>query len=205
MRNLDADMIAELQKLEFYEFWLVEFGFAVPHRVTDFDRPIWFGGNRFDPGPMEITELNISSTFSVDSVTVEVGNASAAFGAMLLGEDARFKSMKVYMGVLKDLYTPIVHLVFDGLIAEWELREDEARIQAVNEFFRWNKYTLRIAQPSCPWVFKGTECAYSGEATWCDQSRARCEALGNKNNFGGDRWVVDTAEKQVWWGRLPAV
>ena len=205
MRNLDANMIAELQKLEFYEFWLVEFGFAVPCRLTDFDRPIYHNANRFSPDAIRVDDINVSSTFSVDSVTLSVGNASAAFGALILGEDVRFKPLKVYIGVLKDLYTPIVHLVFDGFLAEYDLEEDEAQIQAVNEFFLWNKRTLRIAQPSCPWVFKGPggECGYAGASAWCDQSYARCLALGNDLNFGGNRWVVDTAEKQVWWGRLP--
>jgi phage-related protein len=54
---------------------------------------------------------------------------------------------------------------------------------------------------SCPWVFKGTECAYSGGESTCDQTYERCRFLSNTDNFGGDRFINSLMQKEIWWGR----
>jgi len=93
------------------------------------------------------------------------------------------------------------HSLFYGLIADWDLDEEEAKIEVQNELVFWSKRTLRKCSSSCPWEFKGTECGYSGGQTWCNQSYERCDELSNTDNFGGFRFLPTIAEKDIWWGR----
>ena len=89
-----------------------------------------------------------------------------------------------------------------GFISSWELSSDnQVRISVKNEAMLWAKKTLRIHSSSCPWVFKGTECGYSGTATWCDRNYARCGELLNTDNYGGFRFLPSIMEKEIWWGR----
>ena len=81
--------------------------------------------------------------------------------------------------------------------------EPDMEIRIVNEMVLWNQKTLRIAQSTCPWIFRGAECGYGGSASWCDQSYERCTALGNADRFGGFEFLPSIMERQVWWGRIP--
>ena len=89
-----------------------------------------------------------------------------------------------------------------GFISSWELSSDnQVRISVKNEAMLWAKKTLRIHSSSCPWVFKGTECGYTGTATWCDRNYARCGELLNTDNYGGFRFLPSIMEREIWWGR----
>lgn len=89
-----------------------------------------------------------------------------------------------------------------GIIGGWQLYDENTlKITITNELVLWNKKPLRIQMSSCPWVFKGTECAYSGGESTCDQTYERCRFLGNTDNFGGDRFINSLMQKEIWWGR----
>lgn len=89
-----------------------------------------------------------------------------------------------------------------GIIGGWQLYDENTlKITITNELVLWNKKPLRIQMSSCPWVFKGPECAYSGGESTCDQTYERCRFLGNTANFGGDRFINSMMQKEIWWGR----
>ena len=109
----------------------------------------------------------------------------------LTGTDPR-----TYIGSIGD---PI--LVFNGQIDSWDLTEEEISINVNSELARWSQNTQAIHSSSCRWKeFKGTECGYTGDETWCDRSYIRCDALNNTNNFGGFRWLPSIEDKDIWWG-----
>jgi len=201
MRNVDSNIIAQWEGRQFTEFWLLELAFAQTHRYTDFDRSITVT-DRFMPRDFKVASIRGAAGLSVDSVRVEIANGDAVMSSILQSSDCRFRPCKLWAGVMVD-FTPYAHLLFQGLLAEWDATEKDVTLEIVNEFFLWRKRTLRVVSPSCPWPFKGTECAYAGASAWCDQSYERCSTLGNTANFGGDRFAPSTAEKQIWWGRVP--
>lgn len=201
MRNVDSSIVAQWEGRQFTEFWLLELAFAQTWRYTDFDRSITVT-DRFAPRDFKVTSIRGAAGLSVDAVRVEIANGDAVLSSILQSSDCRFRPCKVWAGVMVD-FTPYAHLLFQGLLAEWEATEKDVTLEIVNEFFLWRKRTLRVVSASCPWPFKGAECAYSGGGAWCDQSYERCSALGNTAGFGGDRFAPSTAEKQVWWGRVP--
>ena len=99
--------------------------------------------------------------------------------------------------------------IIRGFIGGWELFDDtKAKVTITNELILWNKRSLRTAQSSCPWIFKGgtdnPECGYSGLETQCDQSWENCKDLGNDENFGGNRFLPALMEKKIWWGSKSA-
>ena len=93
-------------------------------------------------------------------------------------------------------------LVFQGELSFYEIEDDIVTIDVVNELIRWRRKTSRRAQSSCPWPFKGTECAYAGDETWCDQTYDRCATLANTDSFGGNRFLPSLRDKKIWWGRV---
>ena len=133
----------------------------------------------------------------------EIGNVDLQMSAVFLIEDIMNKWGILRIGFLDSDNTIIDQPfeVFRGLVSTWKLSEPKASITLVNEFILWNKKTLRKHQSACRWPFKGTECKYAGAETWCDQSHARCLALSNQDNFGGDRWLPDLMEKEIYWGK----
>ncbi len=203
MRNVNSNIVTAWEGKQFTEFWLLEFQFSQTHRFTDFDRAIMNGADRFAPRDFTVSSIRMAAGLSVDSVRLEMSNADAMISSLLQNEDCRFKTVLVRCGVLVG-WTVYTHLIFQGLLAEWDSTERDVDVEVVNEFYLWKKRSLRVVSPSCPWPFKQLECAYAGAQSWCDQSYERCVTLTNKDNFGGDRFAPSTAEKQIWWGRVKA-
>lgn len=200
MRNVNVNLSGEWATRQFTEFWLVEFQFSQTHRYTDFDRSI-VDTNRFAPRDFKVNSIRGAAGMSVDSVRIEMANADAVISTILQMEDCRFKTAKIWCGVLSG-WSVYTHLMFQGLLSEWLATEQTVEIEAVNEFYLWKKRSLRVVSPSCPWPFRGAECAYAGGSDWCDRSYERCTTIANTVSFGGDRFAPSTAEKSIWWGRV---
>lgn len=231
MRNLDADMLIELQSEVLSTYFLLEFRFASTYYYTDNDVPIYYNGNRYIPLGFYFQNIGYSSSMAVDTVTLEINNQTSAFSAIVLGEDVRNYPAVLYFGVrLRDTvgtmqwetgvewdsstqwetpvgaYRFITEEIFRGIVGGWTIKGDSVvSIEIANELILWNKKTLRNHSSSCQWGFKGTECAYAGTQTWCDQSYDRCVELGNSDNFGGFRFLPALEEKEIWWGRTQGV
>jgi hypothetical protein len=141
---------------------------------------------------------------SVDRATIQLADVDQQIIGALLNHDERGKVGVVHVGALNS-GNQIIGLaeVFRGFVDSWEKVESQVNITLANEFILWRKQSLRTASSTCPWVFKGVECAYSGGETWCDQSWDRCNNLSNTNCFGGDRFIPSLTGINIWWGKLP--
>ena len=138
-----------------------------------------------------VTGVTITST--ADGTTYNWASKEAGFN---------YNDASGYTYKLERERSLLVQEFIRGFISSWELSSDnQVRISVKNEAMLWAKKTLRIHSSSCPWVFKGTECGYSGTATWCDRNYARCGELLNTDNYGGFRFLPSIMEKEIWWGR----
>jgi hypothetical protein len=204
VRNFDAGLAAELAKSAYRFFNAVEFQFTTPAYYTDFQYPLYIGGNKYEPIGMKIGSIATAAIMSADKVTLEIDDTNLGISAILLNEDARNKAAVITFGAVGSDFQIIASAeMFRGFIDGWELKEPTAEITIVNEFILWRKKTLRTAQATCPWLFKGTECTYAGAETWCDRSYERCQTLSNDANFGGFRFLPSIMDKEIWWGRIP--
>lgn len=206
MRTLNATLKTEYEKDAFSFFLMLKIGLSAALRFTDADVPLYYDGEKYEPRNFTFNDLSIAAALSVDRLTIEIDTTDGVVGAALLSEDARNREVFAYVGAnVKSSGNQIVEEFFRGRLDSWELKGNTtAAIEAVNELIFWNKKALRIQSSTCPWEFKGTECGYSGAETWCDQSYERCAALANADNFGGFRFLPSIAEKEIWWGRVPA-
>lgn len=204
MRDLSALIKAALAAEEGAMFWFLELQFDTSLKYTNCDIDLYYSGNKFETMPFDIAPVKYSAKSSVDKVTIDIQNVDLQMSAVFLNENIMNKWGILRIGFF-DNNGVIIDQIFElfrGLVSTWKLSEPKASITLVNEFIFWNKKTLRKHQSACRWPFKGTECGYSGAETWCDQGYARCLVLGNTDNFGGDRWLPDLMEKEIYWGRI---
>lgn len=202
MRNFDATIAAELAKENFTFFFMLELQLSSTLRITDFDVPVYDeDDNLFTPVGFKFDNITGSAALAVESLDIEIDDTNQAISAAVLGEDVRNKWAILYIGVYADQI--VTQEFMRGIIGGWELFDDnKAKITITNEMVLWKKRPLRIQMSSCPWVFKGEECGYTGSESTCDQSYDDCNGIkGNAANFGGDRFLPALMEKEIWWGR----
>jgi hypothetical protein len=206
MRIINSDISAELQKEVLRFFAMVEFVFgSATYRYNETEESIYDAdGNKYLPRSFTFANIDTTSGMSASQIDIVMDDTDKTFSAILLGEDVRNKVVKLYIGAVTETagVTDIVTEEFmRGIVGGWELSEDnKAKITIQNEFILWAKKTLRIQSSSCPWVFKGTECTYAGQETWCDQSYPRCKALANSDYFGGFRFLPSITGTEIKWG-----
>lgn len=205
MRNFDPTMLAELAKEVVEAFCLLEFQFtSATYRYCDRDVSVFVSGDRYYPRGFQFRNVSLSSSMSVDKVSITLDDVDSVFTAIVLSEDVRNKPVIIKVGVRLTDGTEIVEDFFTGILAAWDIEGDcKVNVEVANEFILWNKKTLRKHSSSCPWSFKGTECGYGGTAIEvCDKSYDTCLSIGNEVHFGGFRFIPVIADTELWWGKV---
>jgi len=201
--GVDPAFLASLQNESARVVALVDFGFATPYRVTNLDIDYWYGGQQYLAREVSIGVIVSTSGLSVDRVEIKVANPSRELSAILLGADQRGKLVTIRVAAIDDDGQLIGSgEAFAGLLSNYEIFDDRADLKCVNFLVMWKKKAMRKAQSSCPWPFRGSECGFAGSEDWCNQTYDRCAALGNTDNFGGNRFLDYLAEARIWWGRV---
>ncbi len=159
----------------------------------------------YQPISMEVANIQQTQGFSIDKVSVEMSNIDLTFSSILQSQDTLNRTCvltQIYLS--PDTYTEIGRVEwFRGPLLEWgDLTQDSVRLTIGNEFSFWNKKTLRMPSPQCPWFFKADRCGYTGIETVCDRSATRCRELNNFDRFGGREFISDTEDQTVEWGAV---
>jgi len=202
MRNFLPGITDAIESESLTYFFLLELQFNNTLRITDCDIPIIYDSETFTPREFKFGDISGSVALAVENIDIEIDDTDQALTAIVLNEDVRNKWAILYVGAIDSDGTVTVQEFSRGIIGGWELYDDNIiKLGITNELVLWNKRPLRIQMSSCPWVFKGTECGYSGAATSCDQTYQRCVVLANTDNFGGDRFLNSLIVKELWWGR----
>lgn len=209
MRDLGVLTRAAMESTTGKFFWFLEMEFNTTHRYTDCDIDLYMTPtvsgalNKFEAMPFSFDSIKYSTKSSVDKLKIDIQNTTLLCSATTLNEDIRNKWVTVWVAFIdednKIIETPFE--TFKGLVDTWSLNEGVGSITLVNEFVFWNKKVMRKHSDSCPWVFKGLECGYTGPALECDRSYDKCMGFVNTDNFGGFRWLPVLAEKEIYWGR----
>jgi len=234
MKDFDNSLIAQIISEEAITFWMIDFKVSATttYYYSTLDINVVYSGNTYTPYEFTIKPINQSSSMSVDRVNVEFASVNLGMSAILLNNTVQGYESTIRFGVFSSDGGSILledgtgflledggallaedstggeqiiaEELFSGIANEWTIDVNKANISFVSEFVYWNKKTLRKHGALCSWVFKGTECTYSGAATQCNKSYKRCIALGNTNQFGGFRFLPSIEEKEIWWGKKPA-
>lgn len=207
--DLDPGFIAQLEAEAAFMVVAGKFEFGGnSYRWCDGTIPFYMDGEKYTPVGMRIDSVEAESGVSMMRAALSIPNADDVIGAVLLADDCREDPVHLFWAALTgdgevaasgDGYGKF----FYGELEDWEIdyKTDVATLKCVNELIRWKSNTLLKSKHSCPWPFKGDLCGYSGSETYCDQTFERCTYLSNTDNFGGDLYLAEIAEKQIWWGK----
>jgi len=156
----------------------------------------------------------------VDTLEIDASTLSGELDSSLLAENYVGKSVEIYIAFFGKGYgsggadkipygageyqVPVdePRLIFSGKMDSAELKNGRVSLQCNSEFVQWNRPTLkRTYSQTCPWIFKGTRCEYSGYAKTCDKSYTQCKAYGMAHRYGGFRHMGELMNKELKWGR----
>lgn len=209
MLDINPDIKAQFASGEIRAFTLLRLVIdGIAHCFTDCDVPIPFNGALYKPRSYKLGTVSYSLAKIVDSATLALDNMDDLLTLSFVGGNPQGSETDIYLVALDADYKligvyPDDHVVlFAGTLDDWRMPEGNVEITITNEMVQWHQRTARMQSSSCSWrAFKGAECGYSGAATKCDRSYARCETLGNTANFGGERWLPSIEGANIWWGK----
>lgn len=206
MRSVNAATLAQLAARELRTFILIDKVIGETHlRMTNCDVPLLLGTDLYQPRQFSVGSIRYSAQYTIDSVRLAIENIDSLLTALYAGADVQGSETTI-MRVAVDAAGAVIGeeiVLFPGLIDDWNLDETMLDETLRSRLSRGDVCTLSRHMASCAWQeFKGSECGYSGEETWCDRSYMRCNGLDNAENFGGDRWLPSIATKEMWWGRV---
>lgn len=153
---------------------------------------ITFNGNEYIAFPFELGELSTAKG-EVPQFSLKIDNTTRAINGIMLayndyiktnGIDGNKVIATVYVVNTIDLSEEIIATKFE--LVSWDITSQIATFKygASNPFTK--EYPPRkLYSDFCGFKFKDSNCKYSGSATTCDKTLARCRALSNSINFGG--------------------
>jgi len=157
--------------------------------LTDYNTDLTYpsGSQVYTAFPITFGSLEENREGSIPNVTVNVANASRVIGYYAeLYNGLRGQSL-----VVKTVF--VTHLDDANAYTEDKYTVDSCVINESQVSFNCSSRSdiMEVTIPKdrfgsmCRFVFKGTQCLYSGGETTCDKSLARCKVLNNQERFGG--------------------
>jgi len=211
-RNLNQTITEVLEAYEMFPFFCLDFTdgdndykyttLDVPQELTVSGGP----SGTYQSRGFEFESINYTLSNVMDDCTLRIDNLDSVLTAIFVGGTVEEKEASVYFGVMNTSGGVLgTVLLFTGEVDSFEVDETELRLVIGSLFSRWSQQAYNKHSASCRWkVFKGNECQYSGDQSWCDRSYNRCLGIGNSDNFGGFRFLPSIENKKIWWGPNPS-
>lgn len=148
---------------------------------------VTFDGQTYTAFAFELGELRNGGDGRIAGVSLRVANPQRALQPYLEAHaglvGCAVQLMVVHAGNLAADHSELT-LDWDVIAATSDADWINFTLGAVNPMRR--RFPLFVALPaSCPWVFRGAECAYSGLETLCARTIDACRARDNAARFGG--------------------
>jgi phage-related protein len=214
VRTLPDIILQEVVKAAQFkrQFYKIVISTTQTLRWTDADRDIYWASFWWKSYGVTFNQITKGKSGEADSMNLTVNNIDRSFSTIALASDIRGAATTIYelwldsnMDVLGYATEASAPILFPGVLDQMNINQREANITILSEGIKNKiKTPRRNYGPNCPWVFKGTYCAYAGAETWCDHTRSRCNTLSNSTNFGGFGWMPELETRQFYWGTKPA-
>lgn len=174
----------------------IEIDTASPVRICNWDTTVNYDSNNYSAG-YPIKNPKIKNGISG---TIKVGNVDDTFTSLLINGTLKKEDISVYE-VFFDSDNVVVdaEILFTGKI-DGQMLDDE-----------WCTLTLvpadagdvlqcprRRIVPSCGFVFKDSDCGYSGGTATCAKTHESCDAKSNTSHFGGFRFIPKPGKVFSW-------
>ncbi len=122
----------------------------------------------------------------VDGARIFMSNVKAEFAELARFAELNGVQVQVLRGFLDSLASEDgFQLLFAGRVTKVVISETSFDAECVSEISMEPTVPARYYWTLCPWMFKGSECGYSGAGATCDKTISTCKGYGNEANFGG--------------------
>jgi len=158
-----------------------------------YDIDVVFDGITYQKFPITHSEIGENTKGEVDTIKVQVSNVSRLIEAYLQMYDLRGKKVSIKMVFANQLDDPDCCIEFSDFIDSYTSNIKDVVFVLMSKFDLLGVTIPKMIylRDYCQWIFKGTQCAYSGSATTCNKTWARCKELGNSLRFIGFRNIPD--------------
>jgi len=216
MRTLPAGLLTELQAEVDTKFRLVRLDFSSLDNTcdlhlhddlfyTDCDVPLIYGGNLYEPRPLEVGSITSTRGQGVDKVdlSIDMADRDASLLSYFVGHDPIEVECYTYLQALDgDKQAIATAQIFAGAIDSYKYSKYKLSVTITSFHALWNKSTMETSTPSCRRNFGQSDCGYTivGDEV-CDRSYTQCVIYGRTAQFNGFRFLPDIEDKDIWWGR----
>lgn len=201
MRNVPAEVLAAMSGDSVFPVTLFDIGGEPNLRYNTTDCPVLWAGHVWQPRPISASKSNESLGLQIAEYTVEIDNYDQALTAWSRIKNPIGFNTACYEGYSNGVLDSGGNLLLIADFATTEFSGLNTSIKIEVEFsitVRGRYDMARSRGPSreqftlCRFRgltgqtgFKGFNCGYSGPATSCNFTFARCTQLGNQLRFGG--------------------
>ena len=154
---------------------------------AEYDQTITFNGESFIAFPITHEFIEESGNQEIPQIKMRASNVSRYIQAYLEQYDLRGKRVDIILVWANQLNNPDVKIVDTYYIDSYAANEKDVEFTLTSKFD-----VLDVSLPSgkylrthCRWVFKSSECGYTGSETSCNRTFQRCQELNNVARFGG--------------------
>lgn len=151
-----------------------------------YDENVTFDGIEYTRFPITHDVITENTSGEIDNTNVQLSNISRLIEYYLQNYDLRGKKVSIKMVYANLLDDPDAYIEFSNYIDSYKSNVKDVIFAIMSKFdILGVQLPGRIFIKShCQWLFKSTECGYSGEETECNKTRGRCRQLGNQLRFG---------------------
>ena len=164
---------------------------ATSVKINNSDSDVVWNSSTWVKFPLELDEI-VEKAGEVPQVNLRVSNVNRALESYIQQYDLYCKTngfqpitIKMYALNSLNLASPIAESEHEFILEKPTLTAEWATFQlgASNPFLR--RFPLHRIMKTCRFIFKSTQCGYTGTISNCNKTISRCRQLSNSSRFGG--------------------
>lgn len=142
----------------------------------------------YDGRLRDVSSIDCSLNGAYGRVSFAITNADLGEVANVAADKYVGWECKVHKIIILEDGTLLGILLLHGVIMSYTMTDRVVEMDVLTRINVGNTITPRRVNVKCPWVFKGTECGYSGVLTDCNKlysDAGGCSGRSNQHRFGG--------------------
>jgi hypothetical protein len=163
MKSFPIELTRELRRYTHSIKHLVKIELAHTLRWCDGNVNVYYNSAWWDAKGITFDAVTYDALPSVDSLKLDIDDASGKLGQTFLGEETRGKDAYVY-GVALNRYGTVIYgtMLFYGFCDAVNIERGKVSLELANHLIRWKTATPRRTHtPTCWWTFRDTgTCTY---------------------------------------------
>lgn len=185
---------AELVKRTTWPIRLYHIGGTIDLYYTDADRAVVWSGQVYEPRGMSYQKIQKRRGLETDTFTITLDNIDDALISWAATADQRGYITTAYKALAWpnldangriQLVGGTAIQLFTGKNTAFKASEEFELAVTANLDFHRQRAPRAMQDVSCRFRFKDANCGYTGAATECNYTKARCKELNNFARFGG--------------------